>query len=398
MRARHDRARARAEAPPAGGARRPRSAPTSSASAAPRADEQRALGRELEAAAHESESDRRGARVSLKNVLAVALGILSAIGGFVDIGDLVFNTQAGATFGFQLLWVVVDRRRRDHRLLRDVRPGLGGLQAPGLRPRARAHRLRRGAGDADRLRDRQPHDLRGRGRRRRDLLPAALRPALPAPDPARGRRRSSSAAGCCRSSGSSASSATSGSACSCSPSRRSSSTPTGARSRTASCPAPTPAAACSVYLYFVVGLLGAAMTPYEVYFYSSGAVEDRWGLKDLELNNVTAIIGYALGGFLSFALMIVAAVLFLPQRDLARVPRHAGAGRRARARAGRAAARARRHPLRRRRRGRRDVLRRRLQPRPVLRLAVGQEGAARQPPRASRSRGWSSSRSRCSSS
>jgi manganese transport protein len=45
--------------------------------------------------------------VSLKNILAVALGIFSAIGGFVDIGDLVFNTQAGATFGFQLLWVVV---------------------------------------------------------------------------------------------------------------------------------------------------------------------------------------------------------------------------------------------------------------------------------------------------
>ena len=50
---------------------------------------------------------RRGARVKLKSVLAVALGILSAIGGFVDIGDIVFNTQAGAIFGYQLLWVVV---------------------------------------------------------------------------------------------------------------------------------------------------------------------------------------------------------------------------------------------------------------------------------------------------
>jgi manganese transport protein len=68
-----------------------------------------------------------------------------------------------------------------------------------------------------------------------------------------------------------------------------------------------------VYFYFVVGLLGAAMTPYEVYFYSSGAVEDGWGLKELGLNKVTSIIGYALGGFLSFALMIVAAVLFLPR-------------------------------------------------------------------------------------
>src|SRR3954454_5919434 len=45
--------------------------------------------------------------MKLKAVLGVALGILSAIGGFVDIGDIVFNTQAGATFGFQLLWVVV---------------------------------------------------------------------------------------------------------------------------------------------------------------------------------------------------------------------------------------------------------------------------------------------------
>jgi manganese transport protein len=43
----------------------------------------------------------------VKQFLQIALGILSAIGGFVDIGDLVFNTQAGATFGFQLLWVVV---------------------------------------------------------------------------------------------------------------------------------------------------------------------------------------------------------------------------------------------------------------------------------------------------
>jgi manganese transport protein len=68
-----------------------------------------------------------------------------------------------------------------------------------------------------------------------------------------------------------------------------------------------------VYLYYVVGLVGAAMTPYEVYFYSSGAVEDRWGVGELGLNRVTAMIGYGLGGFLSFALMIVSAVLFLPR-------------------------------------------------------------------------------------
>ena len=66
-----------------------------------------------------------------------------------------------------------------------------------------------------------------------------------------------------------------------------------------------------LYLYFAVGLLGAAMTPYEVYFYSSGGVEERWTRKDIGLNRANAIIGYSLGGFLSLALMIVGASVFL---------------------------------------------------------------------------------------
>src|SRR5213592_829933 len=66
-----------------------------------------------------------------------------------------------------------------------------------------------------------------------------------------------------------------------------------------------------LYAYFAIGLLGAAMTPYEVYFYSSGGVEERWGPKDLGLNKANALIGYGLGGFLSFALMIVGGSLFL---------------------------------------------------------------------------------------
>jgi Mn2+/Fe2+ NRAMP family transporter len=43
----------------------------------------------------------------VKRYLAVALGILTAIGGFVDIGDLVTNAQVGARFGMSLAWVVV---------------------------------------------------------------------------------------------------------------------------------------------------------------------------------------------------------------------------------------------------------------------------------------------------
>src|ERR687897_2669844 len=43
----------------------------------------------------------------MKSIFAIALGILAAIGGFVDIGDIVFNVEAGATLGYQLLWAVM---------------------------------------------------------------------------------------------------------------------------------------------------------------------------------------------------------------------------------------------------------------------------------------------------
>jgi Mn2+/Fe2+ NRAMP family transporter len=55
------------------------------------------------------------------------------------------------------------------------------------------------------------------------------------------------------------------------------------------------------------------MTPYEVYFYSSGVVEEGWTPKDLGLNRANSIIGYGLGGVLSFALMITAGALYLPK-------------------------------------------------------------------------------------
>jgi Mn2+/Fe2+ NRAMP family transporter len=74
-----------------------------------------------------------------------------------------------------------------------------------------------------------------------------------------------------------------------------------------------PSSNLAVYLYFVVGLIGAATVPYEVYFYSSGAIEERWKPKDLGVNKANAIIGYSLGGVLSFALMIMAGALFFPR-------------------------------------------------------------------------------------
>ena len=43
----------------------------------------------------------------MKKLLGVMLGVLTAIGGFVDIGDLVTNGLVGSRFGMSLAWVVV---------------------------------------------------------------------------------------------------------------------------------------------------------------------------------------------------------------------------------------------------------------------------------------------------
>jgi manganese transport protein len=70
----------------------------------------------------------------------------------------------------------------------------------------------------------------------------------------------------------------------------------------------------ALYAYFVVGVIGAALVPYEVYFYSSGAIEDRWTVKDLGLNRANSMLGFTLGGILSIALIVVAGeVFFDPQ-------------------------------------------------------------------------------------
>jgi Mn2+/Fe2+ NRAMP family transporter len=68
----------------------------------------------------------------------------------------------------------------------------------------------------------------------------------------------------------------------------------------------------TLYLYFVVGVFAAALMPYEVHFYSSGAIEEGWTKENLKENRLNAIIGYALGGVLAVALVIVSGYLFHP--------------------------------------------------------------------------------------
>jgi manganese transport protein len=247
----------------------------------------------------------------VKKVFSIALGILAAIGGFVDIGDIVFNVSAGATFGYELLWAVVigvggiityaEMCGRvaavSGRAVFDVvRERLGfGVGLVSLMAGQLVNLLTLAAEIGGialvlQLLSDLPYRMllvlgvlalalvlwvmpfgwieRVFGYGGLTLIVFAVAAIKLNPDwveVARGF------------------------------------VPT------------TGTGNLAVYGYFVVGLIGAAMVPYEVYFYSSGAVEERWTTKDLGVNRANAIIGYCIGGLLSFALMISAGALLLPR-------------------------------------------------------------------------------------
>jgi manganese transport protein len=246
----------------------------------------------------------------VKKLLQVALGILAAIGGFVDIGDLVFNTQAGAEFGFQLIWAVIVgvigivvfaemcgrvAAVTGRPVLDVVRQRLGfGAGLVTMVGSVLLSVLTLGAEVGGlalvlELFFDAPYSTmvlvsvlfllvvcwtmsfewieRVFGYMGLCLLVYLVGAIDLSPD------WGEVAAGF----------------------------------------KPTiPDHSIAVYGYFVVGLIGAALMPYEVYFYSSGGVEERWSVKDLGLNRINAVLGFGLGGVLSIALMIVAAAVWQP--------------------------------------------------------------------------------------
>jgi Mn2+/Fe2+ NRAMP family transporter len=67
------------------------------------------------------------------------------------------------------------------------------------------------------------------------------------------------------------------------------------------------------YWFLAVSMIGATISPYLVNFYSSGAVEDKWSEKDLVPNRITAGLGMSFGGTISVAVLIAAAMIFHPR-------------------------------------------------------------------------------------
>jgi Mn2+/Fe2+ NRAMP family transporter len=74
-----------------------------------------------------------------------------------------------------------------------------------------------------------------------------------------------------------------------------------------------PAADAAQYAYLAVGVLGATISPYMFTFYSSGAVEEKWTVKELMPNRIVAALGMSFGGLVGMSVMIVAGIVLAPR-------------------------------------------------------------------------------------
>ena len=43
----------------------------------------------------------------MKKILEIALGIVTSVGGFLEIGSIATAAQAGAEYSFHLIWAIV---------------------------------------------------------------------------------------------------------------------------------------------------------------------------------------------------------------------------------------------------------------------------------------------------
>jgi len=68
-----------------------------------------------------------------------------------------------------------------------------------------------------------------------------------------------------------------------------------------------------LYWYFAVGIFSALLMEYEVHFYSSGAMEEDWTTRDLGENFAVAAFGSLLGAIITIGLLALGALVFLPR-------------------------------------------------------------------------------------
>ena len=66
------------------------------------------------------------------------------------------------------------------------------------------------------------------------------------------------------------------------------------------------------YWFLAVAIIGSLVSPYLFYFYSAGAVEEKWDETYLGVNRVIASVGMSFGGLIAMGVMIVAALVLHP--------------------------------------------------------------------------------------
>lgn len=249
----------------------------------------------------------------MKRILGVALGVLTAIGGFVDIGDLVTNAVVGARFGTSLVWVVLVgvvgiclfaqmsgrvaavSGRATFEIIRErLGPRLGGANLAAsfavtmLTLTAEIGGIALALELASSVERRLWIPFAGlavwlvlwrvkfsvlenvTGMLGLTLVVFAVALFLLGPD-------------------------------------------WGSLVDQAVHPAVPADEAATSYWYYAVALFGAAMTPYEVFFFSSGAREEKWTSKDLAQSRINVLVGFPLGGLLSIAIAACAAVVLMPR-------------------------------------------------------------------------------------
>ena len=69
----------------------------------------------------------------------------------------------------------------------------------------------------------------------------------------------------------------------------------------------------STYLYLAAAIMGSTISPYILYFYSSGAREEGWSRDSLLVNKVTAIIGMTFGSISMLSLVALSAIYLAPR-------------------------------------------------------------------------------------
>ncbi len=67
------------------------------------------------------------------------------------------------------------------------------------------------------------------------------------------------------------------------------------------------------YWFVAVSILGATISPYLYFFYSAGAIEDEWNEGHVNINRVIAIGGMTFGAGISIAVLVLAAMIFAPK-------------------------------------------------------------------------------------